>query len=110
MLITEAGCCGRFSSVVTNLELSPEQPLETENCLYKRDGRCAACVRRCPTGALTTVGFDRQLCYARCMENARVYTGFGSSYASEPGGALVNSGSEVCGKCLISLPCSLKKP
>jgi epoxyqueuosine reductase QueG len=110
MLITDAGCCGRFGSIVTNLDVVPDLPLETENCLYHRDGHCASCVRRCPTGALTTGGFDRHRCYTQCLENARVYTQFGNSYASEAGSELLNTGSEVCGKCLIGLPCSLKKP
>lgn len=110
MLITEAGCCGRFGSVVTNLDLIPDAPLETESCLYKRDGRCRACVRRCPTEALTAEGFNRQTCYAQCLKNAQVYTQFGSSYAAEAGGTPLDSGSEVCGKCLIGLPCSMKKP
>jgi epoxyqueuosine reductase QueG len=110
MLITEAGCCGRFGSVVTDLDVPPDAPLETEYCLYRRNGTCGACVRRCPTGALTAGGFDRRVCYARCLENARVYTQFGSSYAAKAGEAPEDSGSEVCGKCLTGLPCSLKKP
>jgi epoxyqueuosine reductase QueG len=110
MLITQAGCCGRFGSVVTELELAPDTLPHGENCLYKKDGTCKACVRKCPSGALTAGGFDRHRCYAQCMENARLYTGFGNSYASEAGGEVTASGSEVCGKCLVGLPCSVKIP
>lgn len=110
MLITEAGCCGRISTVVTNLDMLPDEPLAMENCLYKRNGSCGACVRRCPTGALTVKGFDRRTCFERCLENAKVYNQFGNSYASKAGDETVDSGSEVCGKCLVNLPCSMTKP
>ncbi len=52
MLITAAGCCGRLSTVVTNLRVTADTPLLTENCLYKKSGRCGLCVKRCPSGAL----------------------------------------------------------
>ena len=110
MLITNAGCCGRISTIVTDLDLEPGQPLTKENCLYKRKGICRVCVNRCPVGALTKEGYDRKKCYARCLENAKVYTKFGNSYASKAGEEAQNSGSEVCGKCLTNLPCTLKKP
>lgn len=110
MLITEAGCCGRISTVVTNLDVLPDEPLSTEYCLYKRDGSCGACVRRCPTGALTAEGFDRKTCFARCLENAKEHNQFGNSYAAKAGEETEDSGSEVCGKCLINLPCSMKRP
>jgi hypothetical protein len=35
---------------------------------------------------------------------------YGNSYASKPGEEAENTGSEVCGKCLVALPCSYKKP
>lgn len=110
MLITDAGCCGRISTVVTNLDVEPGRPLSEEYCLYRRKGTCRVCVRRCPAGALTEEGYDRKKCYARCRENAKVYTQFGNSYAAEAGGETENTGSEVCGKCLTNLPCTSKKP
>jgi len=110
MLITEAGCCGRLCTVVTDLDIEPDQPLAEEYCLYKKTGTCGACVKRCPTGALTHEGFRREICYARCLENAKVYTQFGNSYASGAGAEIEDSGSEVCGKCLVGLPCTMKKP
>ncbi|MPM15299.1 Epoxyqueuosine reductase [bioreactor metagenome] len=110
MLITEMGCCGRLCTVVTDLDAEPDQPIAEEYCLYKRKGACMACVRRCPTGALTEEGFRRNVCFARCRENAKVYTQFGNSYASAAGREAEDSGSEVCGKCLVKLPCTMKKP
>lgn len=101
MLITEKGCCGRYSSIITNLDVEPDSPMAEELCRYKRDGSCKACVMKCPSGALTTEGFDRHKCYKVCMENAAAYTEFGSSYDTGE-----KIGSEVCGKCVAGMPCA----
>lgn len=106
MLLTKHGCCGRFSTVVTNLSLPPDAPVEGEYCLYKKNGTCGACVKHCPTGALTTDGYDRFKCYALCQENAKLYTEFGSSYTNEDGTGANSVGSEVCGKCITGSPCA----
>ena len=103
MLITEKGCCGRCNTVVTTLDVVPDQPQREEACLFFRDGRCGACIRKCPAKALTAEGFDRHKCFAQCLKNADVYDSFGSSYGAE-------GGSEVCGKCLCALPCTHKRP
>ena len=110
MLITDKGCCGRFSTVVTNLDVAPGAPLTTENCLYKREGKCGVCVRHCFSGALTTAGYDRKKCFGVCSENAAVYRDFGNSYAADARGEVLDTGSEVCGKCLVGVPCAFGKP
>lgn len=109
MLITKSGCCGRFSTVVTNLPLEPDQPIDEELCLYKKNGSCGICVRNCPTGALTISDFNRYTCYELCQENAAVYTNFGSSYTDEDGEAANSVGSDVCGKCVTGSPCAFRK-
>lgn len=106
MLITEKGCAGRLGTVVTNLDIEPGGPQREEACLYKRNGSCGACVKRCPSGALTADGFDRHACYEQCLKNAQVYDSFGSSYTD----ADETAGSEVCGKCVAGMPCALKRP
>lgn len=106
MLLTRSGCCGRFSTVITNLDLNPDAPVEGEYCLYKKKGTCVACVKNCPTGALTKEGYDRFKCYALCKENAKLYTQFGSSYTNEDGTGANSVGSEVCGKCITGSPCA----
>lgn len=103
MLITEKGCCGRCNTVVTTLDVIPDQPQAEEACLFLRDGRCGLCIKKCPAQALTAEGFDRHKCFAQCLKNADVYDSFGSSYGAE-------GGSEVCGKCLCALPCTHKRP
>ena len=109
MLITKSGCCGRYSTVVTNLPLEPDQPIDEELCLYKKNGSCGICVRNCPTGALTVSDFNRYACYELCQENAAIYTNFGSSYLEEAGDAANSAGSDVCGKCITASPCAFWK-
>lgn len=110
MLITDKGCAGRVNTVVTDLDVEPDAPKEVEACLFKRNGTCGACVGRCPSKALTKTGFDRNKCFEQCLKNAAVHTGYGNSYASCAGREAEDSGSEVCGKCLVNLPCTHKIP
>lgn len=108
MLITDEGCCGRYYTIVTNLPVIPDEPLKEENCLYKRNGSCGVCVKRCFSGALSEEKFDRFKCHDTCYHN---YENYEKKYGhikwqlGEPRG-----GSEVCGKCLVNLPCSFKRP
>ncbi len=106
MLLTKHGCCGRFNTVVTDLDLAPDAPAAEEYCLYKKNGSCGICVKHCPAGALTTDAYDRFKCYALCLENAAIYTEFGSSYTREDGAGTSSVGSEVCGKCVTGSPCA----
>ncbi|MBZ3935014.1 epoxyqueuosine reductase [Methanimicrococcus blatticola] len=93
MLITENGCCGRYYTIVTDLPFEANAPLQEENCLYKSKEKCGVCVKHCFSGALTTERFDRHKCYETTLRNAAIY-----------------DGSEICGKCVVGLPCSFKKP
>ena len=111
MLITAAGCCGRIGTVVTDLDVPHDDVIGEEYCLYKRDGSCGACIGRCPSKALTKEGYDRQLCNKLCDENAAAHVG----YAEKPSYVLDNSeetliGSNVCGKCLVGVPCTYQIP
>ena len=106
MLITKMGCCGRYSTIVTNLDVSPDAPLEDEFCLYKKNRTCGVCVKNCPSGALTLNGYDRHKCYEVLRKNAELYTEFGSSYTDESGENPNSVGSEVCGKCVVNTPCT----
>lgn len=106
MLITAKGCCGRYSTVVTNLDVVPDKPVEDEYCLYKSKGVCGVCVKHCPSGALTFDGYDRKKCFQVCMKNAEIYRELGSSYLDETGESTNSVGSEVCGKCVVNVPCS----
>ena len=91
MLITKAGCAGRLCSVVLDADppLLPGDILRKNPCQYDRG--CRVCVRRCPVGALTEAGLDRQRCYARCLENDARFPQWRA---------------DVCGKCATG-PCAL---
>lgn len=106
MLITKSGCCGRYGTIVTNLNIEPDSPLKEEYCLYKKNGSCGICVKHCPSGALTLDGYDRHKCYVVLRKNAELYTEFGSSYTDESGEHANSVGSEVCGKCVVNTPCT----
>lgn len=88
MLITKEGCCGRYNTVVADIPVEPDKPLEHENCLYKSKGLCKKCVTNCFYGALTEEGFDRFKCFEACEKNREVF------------------GVDVCGKCATNIPCA----
>jgi epoxyqueuosine reductase QueG len=96
MLITSRGCCGRLGSIVTDLELTPTPRPAGENCLHKAGGGCKKCVDHCVNAALTLDTFDRFRCEAMCRENADRLSHLGLA--------------DVCGKCLVGLPCSFTSP
>jgi epoxyqueuosine reductase len=96
LLITAAGCAGRLGSLVLDAELpiaAAEAPREF--CLYRRGRSCQACIRRCPSGALTADGLDRQRCYRHVLEVADHFRDLGLC--------------DVCGKCATG-PCALEVP
>lgn len=110
MLITQAGCCGRIGTIVTDLELTPDPLIKEEYCLYKQDSNtCGACIQRCPSQALTPEGYDRKLCNNLCAENANLHIGYGSSYTLDQADQAI-VGTNTCGKCVVGLPCTYRKP
>lgn len=110
MLITEAGCCGRVSTVVTDLDVVHDEPVKMEYCLYKRNGSCGACVKHCPVGALSVDGYDRFCCNRLCDENSAVHVGYCEtpSYQLDSDTELI--GTNCCGKCVTVMPCTYKIP
>ncbi|KPU44798.1 hypothetical protein OXPF_18840 [Oxobacter pfennigii] len=96
MLITEKGCCGRFGSFVTDAQIEADERKISENCLYKHKGICKKCVDRCVNDALKVGSFDRHKCYGMCLFNDKLHSDL--------------SISDVCGKCLVNVPCSFVNP
>jgi len=96
MLITEAGCCGRLGSLVTSLLVAADARSGEENCLHRANGSCLQCVGRCVGAALFPDRFERQHCYRVCKENEAAHQALGKA--------------DVCGKCLVGLPCSRTNP
>ena len=96
MVITDAGCAGRFSSLVLDAELPELEPNNKDRCLYFANGTCSVCAKRCPTGALQADGpLNKQLCWQRCLSNAEGFKNLGVA--------------DVCGKCATG-PCSIRNP
>jgi epoxyqueuosine reductase QueG len=98
MLITKNGCCGRFGSIIINYELNEyKQTNEVkEKCLNKINGSCGICQKKCIVNAYENNNYDRHKCYKQCLENVEFHKNMG--YA------------DICGKCLVGLPCSTKEP
>ena len=103
MLITGAGCAGRLGSLVIDTAL-PETGAALSGatasppgmfCLAKRCRDCNACIRRCPSGALTKNGLDKQRCYSYLLQVNDHFHDLGLC--------------DVCGKCATG-PCALKLP
>jgi epoxyqueuosine reductase QueG len=97
MLITKKGCCGRLGNVVTDLLIEPTERPKTEYCLSKYNGSCTACVDNCVNDALFTDEFNRFKCYDMCKDNHGRYSTLGGE-------------ADVCGKCLVGIPCSYENP
>lgn len=96
MLITPKGCCGRIGSIITTLELEPTSKPKIEYCLYKQNKTCSFCIKRCVNEALSLDHFDRFKCYEMCLKNNDLLC--------------ESKKVDVCGKCLVDLPCSFVNP
>ncbi len=90
-LITEKGCAGRYSSMILDLEVEPDERPYTE--IYEYCIHCGACVRRCPVNAISD----------EYLRNLKLCSGRGG-YIRE------TYGSGSCGKCLTGTPCERRNP
>ena len=85
-LITEKGCAGRFSSIVTSMPLAPNQrPYSRydEYCTY-----CADCISRCPVNSITCNGKILDICVTH-LDSIR------DAHKPRYG----------CGKCAVAISC-----
>ncbi len=96
MLITSKGCCGRLSSLVTSIPASIIPDINDEFCLYKQHKTCTMCVKQCVNQSLQTCTFNRFHCYEQCRLNEKLFEHLGKA--------------DVCGKCMVGLPCSISIP
>lgn len=100
MLITDKGCCGRVGSFITSADIPRDSPMDREACLFRHDGSCRKCIKNCVNDVYpddySGQRFNRFKCYDMCLENVKVNEDRG--YA------------DVCGKCLVGVPCSHMDP
>ena len=100
--ITPRGKAMRLGTVVTDLVLKSSgkpYPHHHANCLYYFNKTCKVCAMRCPSGAITSKGHDKDKCYDY-MHNvcrpARI-----AEYGVEITG---------CGLCQTKVPCEFEIP
>jgi len=98
MLITKNGCCGRVGSIIISHEFTEYKKTRiiNEKCLNRLKGSCGICQKKCIVSAFENGIYNRHKCYEQCLKNAEYHKKAG--YA------------DVCGKCLVGLPCSTKEP
>lgn len=96
MLITEAGCAGRFGSLVVDVPISIETERESIRkcgsvlegfCAAKAGAECADCVSNCPVGALSKDALDKTRCYEWLLQVDKTFPDLGLC--------------DVCGKCAV---------
>jgi epoxyqueuosine reductase len=100
-LITPVGKAMRAGSVVANIYLPPT-PRGYEDphsyCLFYMKGTCGECIGRCPIGAITKEGHNKELC-SRYLGMTRRYVP--RHYAFNGYG---------CGFCQTAIPCESRIP
>jgi epoxyqueuosine reductase len=99
-LITEAGIAHVVGSVVVNIPFtSPGRPADIHAaCLFYRKGACKACAKRCPAGAISDAGHDKDKCARFAFSQTPINK---ERYGIEVYG---------CGLCLSGVPCAMKNP
>jgi ferredoxin len=103
-LITPKGMAVRIGSVVTLLKLIPSEKKYghfRENCLLFRNEKCGKCISRCPAGAISEKGHDKDKCHE--------YINSESLKAKRLDYGLVNPSSS-CGLCQTKVPCEFEIP
>jgi epoxyqueuosine reductase len=101
-LITAAGKAMRSGSVIARLKI-PASPRPYQDhhayCLFFAKGVCGKCIERCPAGAITKEGHNKQKCrdYLEGPTNDYIRDRFGfEAYG--------------CGFCQVGVPCESRIP
>jgi epoxyqueuosine reductase len=102
--ITPKGMAMRVGSVVTLLKLTPSEKKYRhyrENCLQFRNEKCGKCIPRCPAGAITEKGHDKDKCQeyinSEALKSKRLEYGLQNPPPS-------------CGLCQTDVPCEFEIP
>lgn len=105
--ITPKGIAIRAGSVVYNAALPPSPRIyqnHLANCLFYQNGSCQRCIERCPAGAITEEGHDKNKCREFLFNEQRAILkrlgreeGYTGSYLG-------------CGLCQTKVPCEDRIP
>jgi epoxyqueuosine reductase len=105
--ITPKGMAMRAGSVVTDAPLSPSPMPYADfraNCLFYRGLTCGKCIKRCPAGAISEDGHDKQKCFdflntgqKKILQELGREAGYTGRYVA-------------CGLCQTGVPCEAAIP
>ena len=101
-LITPVGKAMRAGSVIAQIPVTlTPRPYSDHHayCLFFTKGVCGKCITRCPAGAITQAGKNKELCYKHLHPVTEDYVK--SEYAFDGYG---------CGLCQTGVPCESKIP
>ena len=118
-LITPVGSYVRFGSIVVNLPPGPAASRTDDYrapCLATGGDICGLCRERCPAGAISENGMDKEKCYMRRNEiRERHLFSYAGKYRMLPspivkGGTRKEGYSLGCALCLCGVPCEETDP
>jgi epoxyqueuosine reductase QueG len=101
-LITPAGKAMRVGSVVARIQIPPTPRPYTDHrayCLFFSAGICGKCISRCPVGAISEAGHDKEKCRRHLNPTTSDYVK--ANYGFDGYG---------CGLCQTRVPCESKIP
>ncbi|MDR1079660.1 MAG: 4Fe-4S ferredoxin [Deltaproteobacteria bacterium] len=103
-LITRAGVAHRLTSVIVRARLAPTPRTYAgfrDWCLFYSSGKCGKCIGRCPPGAISAGGHDKELCRSYANDVVRPWAA-----ARFPD----MEGAYACGLCQAGVPCASRAP
>ncbi len=101
-LITPAGKAMRTGSIIAQIQVPPTpRPYKDhhEYCLFFTQGICGKCMPRCPVGAITEAGKNKEACYKHLFSVTKEHVT--ANYGFDGYG---------CGLCQTGVPCESKIP
>jgi epoxyqueuosine reductase QueG len=101
-LITPRGKAMQCYSVIARVPIPPTPRPYTDHhayCLFYARGTCGVCIKRCPAGAISEKGHDKERCREYCF-------GITQSYAKSH----FSIDTYGCGLCQTGVPCESTNP